>query len=179
LLRGSYDGGCDGSTPRQSFILASYIDMSFARDLSRDQARPRGALSYLRQCCKCHTEKNPSSVTSALHKRRAKSLFLMRDETGGLSLESQMSEPDNEVSDKSAPRVMLNEERVLQIVPISRTTLFRMERAGRFPRSTYISPNRRVWFEDEIVAWQNAVDERNPNRGRGKGRRTRASAGAT
>jgi prophage regulatory protein len=46
-----------------------------------------------------------------------------------------------------------------------------MEKAGRFPKSTYISPNRRVWFEDEIVAWQNAVDEFNPNRGRGKGRR--------
>jgi prophage regulatory protein len=89
-----------------------------------------------------------------------------------------MSEPDNEASDKSAPRVMLNEDQVLRIVPISRTTLYRMEKAGRFPRSTYISPNRRVWFEDEIVAWQNAVDEFNPNRGRGKGRRSRASAGA-
>jgi prophage regulatory protein len=52
---------------------------------------------------------------------------------------------------------------------VSRATLFRME-AGRFPRSTYISPNRRVWFEDEIIAWQNAVDEFDPNRGRGKGR---------
>jgi hypothetical protein len=46
-----------------------------------------------------------------------------------------------------------------------------MAKAGRFPKSTYISPNRRVWFEDEIIAWQNAVDEFNPNRGRGKGRR--------
>jgi hypothetical protein len=31
--------------------------------------------------------------------------------------------------------------------------------------------NRRVWFEDEVVAWQNAVDEFNPIRGRAKGRR--------
>jgi prophage regulatory protein len=45
-----------------------------------------------------------------------------------------------------------------------------MENAGRFPKSTYISPNRRVWFEDEIIAWQNAVDEFDPKRGRGKGR---------
>jgi prophage regulatory protein len=71
---------------------------------------------------------------------------------------------------KSRPRRMLNEKKVLEIVPISRTTLFRMEKAGRFPKSTYITPNRRVWFEDEIIAWQNAVDEFNPNRGRGKGR---------
>jgi prophage regulatory protein len=73
------------------------------------------------------------------------------------------------------PRRMLNEKQVLEIVPISRTTLFRLGKSGGFPRSTYISPNRRVWFEDEIVAWQNAVDEFDPNRGRGKGRRRRAS----
>ena len=71
---------------------------------------------------------------------------------------------------KSRPRRMLSEKQVLEIVPISRTTLFRMEKAGQFPKSTYISPNRRVWFADQIIAWQNAVDEFNPNRGRGKGR---------
>jgi len=73
-------------------------------------------------------------------------------------------------ADKSGPRRMLNEKKVLEIVPVGRTTLYRMEKAGRFPKSTYISPNRRVWFEDEIIAWQHAVDEFNPNRGRGKGR---------
>jgi predicted DNA-binding transcriptional regulator AlpA len=76
---------------------------------------------------------------------------------------------------KSGPRRMLNEKQVLEIVPVGRTTLFRLEKAGRFPKSTYISPNRRVWFEDEIIAWQNAVDEFNPNRGRGKGRRHRVA----
>ena len=58
----------------------------------------------------------------------------------------------------------------LMVMAVGRTTLYRMEKAGRFPRSTYISPNRRVWFADQIVAWQKAVDEFNPNRGRGKGR---------
>jgi prophage regulatory protein len=81
------------------------------------------------------------------------------------------SAAEDDAPNTPAPRRMLNEEQVLQIVPVSRTTLYRMERMGRFPRSTYISPNRRVWFADEIVAWQNAVDEFNPNRGRGKGRR--------
>jgi predicted DNA-binding transcriptional regulator AlpA len=52
----------------------------------------------------------------------------------------------------SGPRRMLNEKQVLEIVPVGRTTLYRMAKTGRFPRSTYISPNRRVWFEDEIVA---------------------------
>jgi prophage regulatory protein len=77
--------------------------------------------------------------------------------------------------EKDEPRRMLNEKQVLQIVPVGRTTLYRMEKAGRFPKSTYISPNRRVWFEDEIIGWQNAVNEFNPNRGRGKGRRRRVA----
>ena len=83
----------------------------------------------------------------------------------------QEAETKDVTPNKSGPRRMLSEKQVLAIVPVGRTTLYRMERAGRFPRSTYISPNRRVWFEDEIVAWQEAVDEFDPSRGRGKGRR--------
>lgn len=74
----------------------------------------------------------------------------------------------------SRPRRMLSEQQVLEIIPVSRTTLYRMEKAGKFPKSTYISPNRRVWYEDQIVAWQNAVDEFDPHRARGKGRRRRS-----
>jgi prophage regulatory protein len=77
--------------------------------------------------------------------------------------------------DKSEPRSMLSERRVLEIVPVARTTLYRMEKAGRFPKSTYVSPNRRFWFADEIAAWQNSVNEFDPRRGRGKGRRHSAA----
>ena len=84
------------------------------------------------------------------------------------------AETEDGATDKSRPRRMLNEKQVLDIVPLSRTSIYRLERAGKFPRSTYISANRRIWYEDEIVAWQNAVDEFNPTRGRGKGRRVRA-----
>jgi hypothetical protein len=38
-----------------------------------------------------------------------------------------------------------------------------------------ISPNRRIWYEDEIIAWQNAVDEFDPRRRRGKRRRQRVA----
>jgi prophage regulatory protein len=68
--------------------------------------------------------------------------------------------------DKSGPRRMLNEKQVRQIVPVGRTTLYRMEKAGRFPKSTYISPNRRVWFADQIIAWQAEIDGRSRGRGR-------------
>jgi prophage regulatory protein len=79
--------------------------------------------------------------------------------------------PDN----KSGLQRMLNEQQVLAIIPVSRTTLFRIMKTGRFPKATYISPNRKCWFESEVVAWQQALGERNPNfdptRGRGKKRR--------
>jgi prophage regulatory protein len=81
------------------------------------------------------------------------------------------------------PRRMLSEKQVLEIVPVGRTTLFRLAKSGHFPRGTYISPNRRVWYEDEIASWQKAIDECDPhfdpNRGRGKGRRRRVSASPT
>jgi len=85
------------------------------------------------------------------------------------------AETEDGARNKSEPRRMLSEKQVLEIVPVGRTTLYRMEKAGRFPKSTSISPNRRVWFDDEIIAWQNAVDEFNPRRGRGKGRRQRVA----
>ena len=67
-------------------------------------------------------------------------------------------------ADTSEPRRMLNQEQVLRIVPVSPVTLWRMEKAGRFPKSSYISANRRVWFEDEIITWQREVDGRSRGR---------------
>ena len=61
-------------------------------------------------------------------------------------------------------RRMLSQEQVLAIVPISYVTLWRMEKRGQFPQSTYITPNRRVWFEDEIIAWQSEVNGRRRGR---------------
>jgi prophage regulatory protein len=91
-------------------------------------------------------------------------------------------EPETEDSAHDEPglRPMLTERMVLDLVPLSRTTLYRLERSGKFPRSVYVSPNRRFWFRDQVIAWQAAInerDERNPNRGRGKGRHQRVSPG--
>ncbi|MGA2997107.1 helix-turn-helix transcriptional regulator [Bradyrhizobium sp.] len=60
----------------------------------------------------------------------------------------------------SRPRRMLNEKQVLEIVPYSSVTLYRMDKRGEFPRSTYISPDRRIWFEDEIATWQKEINGR-------------------
>jgi len=58
--------------------------------------------------------------------------------------------------DEGGARRMVTIEEVLEIVPVTRGTLARMEKAGKFPKSHYISENRRVWFLDEIIAWQKA-----------------------
>jgi len=76
-------------------------------------------------------------------------------------------------------RQMLTEADVLKIVPFGRTTMHGMIKQGLFPRGTYASPNSRFWFLDQILRWQDALEDTNPhfnpNRGRGRGRHPRIS----
>jgi prophage regulatory protein len=78
-----------------------------------------------------------------------------------------------------APRKMLSENEVLDLLPFGRTTLFSLIKTSAFPRGTYVSPNRRAWFADEIARWQNSIETNNPHfdphRGRGKGRHPRVT----
>jgi predicted DNA-binding transcriptional regulator AlpA len=64
--------------------------------------------------------------------------------------------------DGGSLRKMLNEKQVLAILPVGRSTLWRMCAAGQFPKATHIATNRRIWFEDEVIAWQNEVNGRRP-----------------
>jgi prophage regulatory protein len=34
-----------------------------------------------------------------------------------------------------------------------------MVKRGEFPPPIFPSPNKKFWFEDEVIAWQNALDE--------------------
>ena len=89
------------------------------------------------------------------------------------------ADDDGGTAIKSELRRMLSEQAVLALIPVSRTTLFRLMKQGKFPKAVYVSANRRIWFERDVANWQaaiEAVDEFNPNRGRGKGRRPRASS---
>jgi predicted DNA-binding transcriptional regulator AlpA len=54
-------------------------------------------------------------------------------------------------------RRMLNLEQVLELVPVGRNTLMRMIDRGDFPHGNYISPNKRVWYEDEVQRWQDSL----------------------
>ena len=56
-------------------------------------------------------------------------------------------------------REMLTAEQVLEMIPVSRTTLFRLERDGLFPQGQAITPHRKLWFKDEVIAWQRALQD--------------------
>jgi len=40
---------------------------------------------------------------------------------------------------------------ILNVFPISERTLLRMMKEGLFPRAYYLTPNRRVWKESDIL----------------------------
>lgn len=65
------------------------------------------------------------------------------------------------MSETTEPKVreMLTAEQVLAMIPVSRTTLFRLERDGFFPQGQAITPHRKLWFQDEVVAWQKALQD--------------------
>jgi prophage regulatory protein len=56
------------------------------------------------------------------------------------------------------PRKMLNLKQVLAIVPFSRSTIYREMEEGRFPKAREIAPRRIAWYEDDVAAWQLALD---------------------
>jgi predicted DNA-binding transcriptional regulator AlpA len=85
------------------------------------------------------------------------------------SANRQQADMENGSPLDRSPRRMLNERQVLQLIPVSSVTLWRMEKRGQFPRGTFISPNKKIWFEDEVVRWQDEIN------GRGRGRRNHPS----
>jgi prophage regulatory protein len=66
---------------------------------------------------------------------------------------------EEDTKKRAAPRRMLNLEEVLKVVPVARSTLQRMVRRGLFPAGKQISPNRRVWYEDEVLQWQDDLPQ--------------------
>ena len=71
---------------------------------------------------------------------------------------------------KKELRKMLSLNEVLAIVPIARSTLLRMVRLKQFPQPIHISENRRVWYADQIIAWQEQFENSQHRRRRGPGR---------
>lgn len=53
----------------------------------------------------------------------------------------------------SLPDRYLSWPTVRHITGLSRTTVWRLQRAGTFPRAAHISPGRVAWRESEVTAW--------------------------
>ena len=51
---------------------------------------------------------------------------------------------------------MLNVRQVTEISGLSRTTLWRLEKGGDFPRRKQLSPRRVGWLESEVAIWLEA-----------------------
>jgi prophage regulatory protein len=49
----------------------------------------------------------------------------------------------------------LREREVRSMTGLSRTTRWRLERIGQFPRRRQISPGAVGWLESEVLAWMN------------------------
>ena len=56
---------------------------------------------------------------------------------------------------------LISRAEVLKRTTFSRTTLFRKERAGEFPKAIRISANRVAYYEDAVDQWFNDLLSRN------------------
>src|ERR1700751_3540757 len=90
-----------------------------------------------------------SQTTQALLKKVNDRATLKQLLTAALSVARERQNertPDTESGRDTAlgaPRKMLSENEVLDLLPFGRTTLFDLIKRGGFPRGTYVSPNRR------------------------------------
>ena len=62
-------------------------------------------------------------------------------------------EPLARRSDIGIPLAILDEEKVRAVTSLSRTTRWRMERRGEFPKRVRLSPGRVGWRQADIEAW--------------------------
>jgi prophage regulatory protein len=70
------------------------------------------------------------------------------------------AETEDSALEKAGLRTMLSLEQLLKFVPLSPTTIWRLERKNLFPRGSFIAPNKKIWWLDEIKKWQGEVNGR-------------------
>src|SRR5439155_2436951 len=66
-------------------------------------------------------------------------------------------QPDREagglVGSRGANMRYIRFKELKTLVPLGRTTIWRMEREGRFPRSRRIGKSAKAWLETEVLSW--------------------------
>ncbi len=53
----------------------------------------------------------------------------------------------------ATPARFLRRPEVLKLTGLGRTTVYRLVRAGQFPKSFLLTPRVAVWSEDEVLQW--------------------------
>ena len=61
--------------------------------------------------------------------------------------------PDQTNTQPDRPERLISFDEVRHRTGLSRTTIWRLERTGEFPRSVQISRGRRAWREADVNAW--------------------------
>ena len=70
-------------------------------------------------------------------------------------LEQRFKSDRQHMNDQSPATAVaiLDEEKVHEVTSLSRTTRWRMERRGEFPKRVRLSPGRVGWRQADIEAW--------------------------
>jgi len=58
---------------------------------------------------------------------------------------------------------LITVDQIQQLIPLSVSTIYRMMRAGTFPRSVRLGPNRVAWRYEEVMLWIAERDETAPD----------------
>lgn len=90
-----------------------------------------------------------------------------------------MARPDPSDDLRTPPDRLLAWPRVKDLTGLSRTTAWRLQKAGDFPPPVRVSPGRVSWRESDIVAWSGALTPRScvpPSRSPGRPRAGAAEA---
>ena len=61
--------------------------------------------------------------------------------------------------EKDSLREMLSSREVLDLIPIDRAALFRLESEHLFPQGHFVSSRKKLWFRDEVSKWQRDLQD--------------------
>lgn len=53
-------------------------------------------------------------------------------------------------------KIISGNKSIEKVTGLSTTTIWRLEKRGKFPQRIQLSDNRTGWFADEVEAWQEA-----------------------
>ena len=68
--------------------------------------------------------------------------------------------PDPPAANGQGERAILSSRELLKLIPLSRATIWKMCREGRFPKPIQLSASRIGWQYTDVLAW---IDERKRN----------------